>query len=169
MRAVTSLVKAAKTKYMVTVHDNMGNVLPNPAADRIFGGWEVPILRAPASSSKASVSTDAGDCGGEPENMLDGYWTVGHLISDIPTASSGAKDFAGLDAMLDPMKNATPGFIKFTRGGLTCKDSHGDGDTSIGDGDGVPPIDDRTYTGWHADRGGDRTQTVHSSPRGKPC
>ena len=31
-------LKAAKTKYTVTVHDNMGNILSDPADDRVFGG-----------------------------------------------------------------------------------------------------------------------------------
>ena len=31
-------LKAAKTKYTVTVHDNMGNILSDPVDDRVFGG-----------------------------------------------------------------------------------------------------------------------------------
>ena len=142
----------ALTKYTVTVHDNMGNVLPNPADDRVFGGSGGPEIKGTSIIVEGiRVITDAAACGGDPEkpeNMLEGYWTVDNLISDIPTASSGAKDFAGLDAMLDPMQNATPGFIKFMRAALTCTEDHGDGDIAGGQGgDGVPPVDKRTYTG----------------------
>ena len=133
------LVKAL-TKYAVTVHDNMGNALPNPADDRVFGGSGGPEIKGTSIIVEGiRVTTDAAACGGEPENMLDGYWTVDNLISDIPTASSGAKDFAGLDAMLDPMQNATPGFIKFMRAVLTCTKDYGDDDFAGGfGGDGVP-------------------------------
>ena len=148
------LVKAL-TKYAVTVHDNMGNVLPNPADNRIFGGTGGPTLAGTSIIVEGiRVITDAAACGGKPSNidenmvdesMLDGYWTLANLISDIPTASSGAKDFAGLDAMLDPMKNATPGFIKFKRAALKCTNEYGDGNND--DGDGVPATDNRTYEG----------------------
>ena len=139
------LIKAL-TKYAVTVHDNMGNVLPNPADDRLFGGAGGRKLKGTSIIVEGvRVTTDAAACGGKPENMLDGYWTLDNLISDIPTASSGAKDFAGLDAMLDPMKNATPGFIKFMRAALKCTKEYGDGNND--DGDGVPAKDNRTYEG----------------------
>lgn len=139
------LIKAL-TRYSVTVHDNMGNVLPNPADERQFGGAGGPKLKGTSIIVEGMrVITNAAACGGKPEDMLDGYWTLDNLINDIPTASSGAKDFAGLDAMLDPMKNATPGFIKFKRGALKCVKPYGDGDSA--DGDGVPAVDTRTYEG----------------------
>ena len=139
------LVKAL-TKYAVTVHDNMGNVLPDPADDRDFGSVGGPKLKGTSIIVEGmQVTTNAGACGGKPEDMLDGYWTLDNLISDIPTAASGTKDFAGLDAMLEPMKNATPGFIKFMRVALKCTKEYGDGNNS--DDDGVPARDNRTYQG----------------------
>ena len=97
------------------------------------------------------VTTDAGACGVKTENMLDGAWTLADLTGLVPTASSGTGKFAGLDAMLDPAKNASPGFIKFMRAGLECKKDYGDGDRremrSACDGDGVPAKDERTYKG----------------------
>ena len=137
---------AAKTKYTVALHDSMGDVLPNPADDRVFGGAGGPELAGTSIIVEGiRVTTDAGACGGDEEDMIKGAWTVGHLISDIPTASSGAKEFAGLDAMLDPMKNASPGLIKFMRVGLVCKKEYGDGDEE--DGNGVPAKDTRTFKG----------------------
>ena len=136
----------ALTKYAVTVHDNMGNVLPNPADTRDFGSVGGPKLRGTSIIVEGmQVTTNAAACGGEAEDMIEGYWTLDNLISDIPTAASGAKDFAGLDAMLDPMKNATPGFIKFMRAALTCTKEYGDGNND--DDDGVPARDNRTYVG----------------------
>ncbi len=134
---------AAKTKYTVTVHDNMGDVLADPEDDRVFGGSGAPELAGVGIIVEGiSVMTDAGDCGGD---MIDGPWTVDHLTGIVPTASSGAGKFGGLDAMLDPAKNATPGFIKFMRGGLTCKKDFGDGNND--DGNTTPAKDERTYEG----------------------
>ena len=134
---------AAKTKYTVTVHDNMGDVLADPADDRVFGGSGAPELAGVGIIVEGiSVMTDAGDCGGD---MIDGPWTLDHLTGIVPTASSGSGKFAGLDAMLDPAKNATPGFIKFMRGGLTCKKDFGDGNND--DGNTTPAKDERTYEG----------------------
>ena len=46
--------------------------------------------------------------------------------------------------------SASPGWIKFKRSSLTCKDDYGDGDAASGsaveDPDGVPTKDERTYT-----------------------
>ena len=143
---------AAKTGYMVTLHDNMGDALPDPAAASgpVFGGSDDPD--DPAGTKiiveGIRVMTDAGDCGGD---MIMGPWTLAHLTGIVPTASSGAKEFAGLDARLDAMMNASPGLIKFMRTGLKCKMNYGDGDgpsnTSIEDADGVPTNDERIYTG----------------------
>ena len=80
-------------------------------------------------------------------------WSLADLTGLIPTASSGSgKTFAGLDAMMDPMMNASPGSIKFKRGALKCKKNFGDGTPATGgdhsrrhDGDGVPATDKRTY------------------------
>ncbi len=142
----------AMTGYKVTVQDNMGDVLPDPAAedDPVFGGTD--SAESPAGVSiivnGLSVMTNAnlGKCSG---TMIDGAWTLAHLTSIVPTAASGAKTFAGTDAMLDPMMNATPGLIKFVRSQLTCKRNYGDGDgttlTGIEEADGVPTKNERTY------------------------
>ena len=143
----------AKTGYKVSLKDGMGDELPDPAADSnpVFGGVESPD--APPGVSiiveGIQVMTDAnlGKCTG---TMINGAWTLSALTSIVPTASSGAKDFDGLDAMLDSAMSASPGSITFMRTSLTCKKDYGDGDaatgSSIEDDDGVPTTDERTYT-----------------------
>ncbi len=142
----------AMTGYKVTLHDNMGDALPDPAAEDspVFGGTD--SADAPAGVSiivnGISVMTDANlaKCTG---TMMAGAWTVASLTELVPSAAMGAKTFAGLDAMLDPMMNATPGLIKFVRSALTCKMNYGDGDgttlTGIEEADGVPTKNERTY------------------------
>ena len=142
----------AMTGYKVTLMDNMGDALPDPAAadSPVFGGVEDPETPAGVSIivNGIQVMTDANlaKCTG---TMMDGAWSLASLTSIVPTASTGAKTFAGLDAMMDPMMNATPGWVKFARTGLTCKKDYGDGDgasgSSVEDDDGVPTSDDRTY------------------------
>ena len=142
----------AMTGYKVTLHDNMGDALPDPKAeaDPVFGGTD--SADAPAGTSiivnGISVMTDAnlGKCSG---TAINGAWTLGHLTEIVPTAASGVKTFAGLDAQLDPMVNASPGLIKFVRSALTCKEDYGDG-TPAGSADeegsdGVPIKSERTY------------------------
>ena len=139
-------LKAAKTKYTVTVHDNMGNILSDPADDRVFGGAGASEIAGTSIIVEGiEVTTDAGACGGEEENMLEGAWTLADLTGLVPEASSGTGKFAGLDATLDPAKNASPGFIKFMRAGLECTKDYGDGDSA--DGDDTPAVDKRTYKG----------------------
>ena len=134
---------AAKTKYTVTVHDNMGNILSDPADDRVFGGaGGSEIAGLGIIVEGISVMIDAGKCGGE---MIDGAWTLADLTGLVPAASSGTGKFAGLDATLDPAKNASPGFIKFMRAGLECTMDYGDGDSA--DGDDIDAVDERTYKG----------------------
>ena len=145
------MLLAAKTGYSVVVKDGMGDALPDPAADSdpVFGGVESPD--APPGTKiiveGIRVMTDAGDCDG---TMINGAWSLSDLTSIVPTAATGAKDFDGLDAMLDPAMNASPGSITFMRSTLTCKKDYGDGDaasgSSIEDSDGVPTTDERTYT-----------------------
>ena len=144
----------AMTGYKVTLHDNMGDALPDPATedDLVFGGTDAGD--APAGTSiivnGISVMTDANlaKCTG---TAISGAWTLGNLTELVPTAASGVKAFAGLDAMLDPMMNATPGLIKFVRSALTCKKDYGDG-TPAGEAgadsgaDGIPIKSERTYT-----------------------
>ena len=144
---------AAKTGFDVTLHDNMGDMLENPAtaSGPVFGGADDPEPQAGIKIIVEGfrVMTDAGDCGGD---MITGPWTLAHLTDIVPAAiHGGKKDFAGLGTMLDPMMNASPGLIKFMRTGLKCKMNYGDGDgpsnTAIEDADGVPTNDERTYTG----------------------
>ena len=144
---------AAKTGYQVSLMDGMGEALPNPAAESgpVFGGTDAP--KAPAGIDiivegiRVMTNANLAKCTG---TMIMGPWMLSSLTDIVPTASSGAKDFAGLDAMLDPMMSASPGWIKFKRMGLTCKMDYGDGDAATGstveDADGVPTSDERTYT-----------------------
>ena len=143
----------AMTGYKVTLHDNMGDALPDPATedDPVFGGTD--SSDAPAGTSiivnGISVMTDANlaKCTG---TAISGTWTLDNLTELVPTAASGVKTFAGLDAMLYPMTNATPGLIKFVRSALTCKKNYGDG-TPAGEAgadsgaDGIPIKSERTY------------------------
>ena len=144
----------AMTGYKVTLHDNMGDALPDPATeeDPVFGGTD--SSDAPSGTSiivnGISVMTDANlaKCTG---TAISGAWTLGNLTELVPTAASGVKTFAGLDAMLYPITNATPGLIKFVRSALTCKKDYGDG-TPAGEAgadsgaDGIPIKSERTYT-----------------------
>ena len=143
---------AAKTGYKVVLMDNMGDALPDPAAETgpVFGGTDAPD--APAGVSiivdgiRVMTNADLGKCTG---TEIMGPWMLDNLTSLVPTASSGAKDFAGLDAMMTGSMNAAPGWIKFMRSELTCKKDYGDGDSPqspIEDDDGVPTKEERTYT-----------------------
>ena len=142
----------AMTGYKVTLHDNMGDALPDPGTDDdpVFGG--TASADAPAGTSiivnGISVMTDANlaKCTG---TAISGAWTLANLTELVPTAASGVEAFAGLDATLDPIMNATPGLIKFVRSALTCKKDYGDG-TLAGmageeDSDGIPIKSERTY------------------------
>ena len=143
----------AKTGYKVTLMDNMGDALPDPKAESgpVYGGADAPD--APPGVSiivegiRVMTDADLAKCSG---TMMDGYWNLSSLTSIVPTAASGTGDFAGLDAMLMGMENASPGWIKFKRMALTCKKDYGDGDSATGstieENDGVPTSDERTYT-----------------------
>ena len=146
-------VIAAKTGYKVTLQDNMGDALPDPAAvdDPVFGGTESadapPGVNIIVDGIRVMTDANLAKCTG---TMIPGAWTLADLTSIVPTASSGMKTFAGLaNAGMDPMMNATPGLIKFVRSGLTCKMDFGDGDAADGStveaNDGVPTSDERTY------------------------
>ena len=143
---------AAKTGYKVVLMDNMGDALPDPAAEAgpVFGGVDDPD--APAGVNiivdgiRVMTNADHGKCTG---TAIMGPWMLDHLTSLVPTALSGAKEFAGLNAMLMGSMNASPGWIKFMRSELTCKENYGDGDAATGstveDPDGVPTKEERTY------------------------
>ena len=147
---------AATTGITVTLMDNMGNALPDPKAEAkpVYGGTENPEeppgIDIIVEGIRVRTDADLTDCstGG---TMIDGPWTLGHLTSIVPAASAGTGDFAGLDAEIDPMMNATPGWIKFARAdAMVCKKDYGDGDgatSSVEDNDGVPTSDEREYTG----------------------
>ena len=144
----------AKTGYMVSLMDSMGDPLPNPAkADGpVFGGADDP--ETPAGTKiiveGVRVMVDAGNCDG---TMLGGDshgpWQLSSLTSIIPSAMSGTKDFDGLDAMLMAEMNASPGWIKFMRAGLECEKNFGDGTLAGAEmeegSDGVPITDKRTF------------------------
>jgi len=146
---------SAMTGYMVTPMDQMGNPLDMKAGadDPVFGSGAEAEAADTASAAiivngiSVMTNADLGKCTG---TAIDGPWTVSHLTSLIPEASSGGKDFAGLDAMVDPMTNASPGWVKIGRMPLTCKKNYGDGDSAnlsaVENPDGVPVADDRTYT-----------------------
>ena len=144
---------AAKTGYKVTLMDNMGDALPDPAAESgpVFGGVDAPkpppgvsiIVEGIQVMTNANLDKCTGD-------KIAGAWTLADLTSIVPTAGKGAKDFDGLDANLMPQVNASPGWVKFARNELTCEKDFGDGDIASGtlfeDPDGVPATDKRTYT-----------------------
>ena len=144
---------AAKTGFAVSLMDGMGDALANPAAESgpVFGGTDDPDTPAGThiivEGIRVMTDADLAKCTG---TMIMGPWMLSSLTDIVPTASSGAKDFAGLDAMLDPAMSASPGWIKFMRSGLTCKKDFGDGDSAIGstieDADGVPTTDERTFS-----------------------
>ena len=144
----------AMTGYMVTPMDQMGNPLDmkDPADDPKFGsgaeGESGDDTSAAIIVNGISVMTNAdlGKCTG---TAIDGPWTLSHLTDLVPAASSGGKNFAGLDAMIDPMMNASPGWVKFGRMAVKCEKDYGDGDSAHGstveDPDGVPTTNKRTY------------------------
>lgn len=146
---------SAMTGYKVIPMDQMGNPLDMKAGagNPVFGsGAEADDADTPSDTiivSGISVMTNAdlAKCTG---TAIDGPWTVSHLTDLVPEASAGGKDFAGLDAMIDPMMNASPGWVKFERTALTCKKDYGDGDSAnlseVENADGVPVSDERTYT-----------------------
>ena len=145
----------AMTGYDVIPMDQMGNALDMKAGadDPVFGGGatadDAPVPSAAIIVNGISVMTNADldKCTG---TAIDGPWTLSHLTDLVPAASAGGKDFAGLDAMIDPMVNISPGWVKFARTTLTCEKDYGDGDSAnlsqVENPDGVPVSDKRTYT-----------------------
>ena len=146
----------AMTGIDVVLIDPMGNPLDmDDAADApVFGSGaeadDVDVASTQIIVNGVQVMTDAdlAKCTG---TMIDGPWSLAHLTSIVPEASTGGKKFAGLDAMTDSMMTASPGWIKFARMPLTCKKDYGDGDsatlTEVENADGVPVSDERTFTG----------------------
>jgi len=148
-------LRPAMTGYTVNPIDQMGNGLDKAgAADPpVFGSGaaadDTPDPSAAIIVNGINVMTNAnlGECTG---TAIDGSWTLNHLTSLVPEAAAGGKDFAGLDATIDPMVNASPGWVRFERAPLTCKKDYGDGDSenlsAIENPDGIPVEDERTYT-----------------------
>ena len=99
----------AKTGYMVSLMDSMGDALPNPAAadGPVFGGADDP--ETPAGTKiiveGVRVMVDAGNCDG---TMIDGPWQLSSLTSIIPSAMSGTKDFDGLECHVDGRDERLP-------------------------------------------------------------
>ena len=87
------------------------------------------------------------DCSGD--DRVEG-WSPAELTDIVPAASTGGKDFAGLDAAVDPQTNASPGWVEFRRTPLTCTWDFGDGDPADSTSeipDGVPAQDKRRFIG----------------------
>ena len=143
----------AMTGYEVTLMDSMGDALANPAAadDAVFGGGgsaDAPSgIHIIVEGISVMVDAKLGECSG---TMMTGPWIWPVSSNWFPRHPSGSKDFDGLDAMMDPMMNVAPAWIKFKRMPLTCKDDFGDGDAANLEGfeqaDGVPVTDNRTFT-----------------------
>ena len=149
----------AMTGINVVLMDGQGDALDmeatssDPNAGVVGGGGSDPAADSASTEiivNGIQVMTDAdlSKCTG---TAITGPWSLASLTSLIPEAAAGGDKFAGLDAMVDPMMNLSPGWIKFARSPLTCEVSHGDGDAanteSFETPDGVPAVDDRTYTG----------------------
>ena len=142
----------ARTKYKVVLHDAAGGVFVAPGAEdgQVYRGGEEEEMETPMPDiavSGISVMLDPGDCGGM---MTMGGWSLADLTGLIPAASDGTDDFMGLGAMVDPMMNASMGWVKFLRHPQSCEEDFGDGDgASLGgieDPDGVPTTDERKFT-----------------------
>ncbi len=148
----------AMTGINVLLMDGQGDPLDSvaisdPNAGVVGGGGTDPAADSATTSiivKGIQVMTDAdlSKCTG---TAISGPWSLASLTSLIPEATAGGDKFAGLDAELDPMMNLSPGWIKFARSNLSCEVSYGDGDAAATETfetpDGVPPVDDRTYTG----------------------
>ena len=144
----------AKTKYMVSLQDGMGDMLPDPSDERKFGGaGGSDLANTRIIVDGIAVEINAKACEG---TSIMGAWSLSDLTSIVPTANSGASSFAGLEAMLDDMSTVSPGLISFKREAFSCKFNNGDGTPATSgaggtedepDGDGVPAVDERVYTG----------------------
>lgn len=141
----------AKTKYMVSLQDGMGDEFKDPADERKFGGAAGPDLaNTRIIVDGIQVEVNAKACSG---TAIMGAWSVSSLTALIPEANEGSGKFGGLMAMLDPMESVSPGLISFKREALSCKVDAGDGTPATSqssasvDGDGVPATDVRTYAG----------------------
>ena len=143
---------AARTLYRIALHDAMGNVLSFPETDLpVFGGLPLPepppSLHVLVDGIGVLPNASPADCIGNAR--VEG-WSLADLTDIVPSAAAGGKDFAGLDAPVDPETNASPGWVRFHRTQVTCTRDFGDGDPSdslIEIPDGVPTQDKRSFIG----------------------
>ena len=150
----------AMTGFNVMLMDAQGDVLDikaitDPNEGVIGGGGPDPAADSASHSIivngiQVMVDADLAKCTG---TGMAGPWKLSSLTSLIPEAMAGGDKFAGLNVMIDPVMNRSPGWLKFARGTLKCEENHGDGDTAnpgtvqVETPDGIPPEDDRIYTG----------------------
>ena len=141
----------ARTLYRVRLFDPKGNELPDPAwVPPVYGPIVPPRLPGLHLLVEGiGVMPDASpmDCTGNPRGQ---GWSLSDLTDLVPAARTGDGDFQGLDAGLDPNRNASPGWVTFERTPMTCAEDFGDGDPSdsaIEVPDGVPTQDKRSFIG----------------------
>ena len=142
---------AAKTLYKIELHDAMGNILSDPrsATPPVYAPVPDPPPGLHILVDGIGVLPNASpvDCMGN--DRVEG-WSLADLTDIVPSASMGGKDFAGLDAPVDPQANASPGWVEYRRTQVTCTKDYGDGDPSdstIEIPDGVPTQDKRSFIG----------------------
>ncbi len=143
---------AAKTLYKVMLFDAMGNTLPDPyLVEPVFGGFPAPEppagLHILVDGIGVRPNASVAECRGN--DRVEG-WSLADLTEIVPSATEGTKDFAGLETLLDPAMNASPGWVAFQRTQVTCTEDFGDGDpsdSSIEIPDGVPSQDKRSFIG----------------------
>ena len=143
----------AMTTYKIVLHDADGGAFAIAAGEKpVFrgggAGSDDDALTTMISVKGIMVYESAGKCGSDM--MLTGSWNLDSLANLIPEINGGNKDYAGLDAMIDPMENASLGWLKFVRMAQECTENHGDGDgnnlTQSENPDGIPVDDKRKYT-----------------------
>ena len=142
---------AAKTMYKARLFDQRGNELPDPIwVPPVYGPVVPPHLPGLyILVDGIGVMPDASpmSCSGNPR--VEG-WSLSDLTDLVPTAWKGDGDFQGLDAVVDPNLNASPGWMVFERTRMTCAEDFGDGDPSNSLAevpDGVPTQDQRSFIG----------------------
>ena len=143
---------AAKTLYKVMLFDAMGNTLPDPyLVEPVFGGFPAPEppagLHILVDGIGVRPNASVAECRGN--DRVEG-WSLADLTEIVPSAIAGTRDFSGLETLLDPAMNASPGWVAFQRTQVTCTEDFGDGDpsdSSIEIPDGVPSQDKRSFIG----------------------
>ncbi len=142
----------ARTIYRVRLFDPKGNELPDPVwVPPVYGPIVPPHLPGLyLLVDGIGVMPDASPMGCTGNPRVQG-WSLSDLTDLVPTVRTGDGDFQGLDAGLDPNRNASPGWVVFQRTTMTCTEDYGDGDpsdlTTIEIPDGVPTQDQRSFIG----------------------